>query len=469
MLKEFAKDLRIQREKKDISLEDIAAQTRLNITIFEKFENGDFSFEPEIYIRAFLKQYAKSIDLDEEQTLKDYDLAKTGKYTPSAAGEKSEETVKKEPVKEEPSVKTEPKKDALEKKETDGEKKDIESIKSEKKESDNTGLKETPVVKSREEDLPKNKEEYTRPGFKKIKDDRGNSGAEKKSGTGMQESEKPRLHSSDGFKSEKTGSLKKEPGYSNGSGGGFDSTVLKKVGVVFVFLLILAGLYYLIDAIFLSGPGKDEPEIVRQNFDDVVAENEKKILGKRTEQEIQDSIKAAEEEQRRLLEQNLDTMTLVITSTGRGSVIIIEDSTNFDNPERITFGRNEVGTWKATKYFHISSPNTNSFTAVLNGKKINFGKRKIDNYLITRESVAGEKGDEEKNTNTGNVNQNNTGINTQKTTNTEKPKTEKPKNEQPSVKPKKTEAEEEKPPASEEEKGTSPGDQPGDPDTGDGN
>ncbi|MEO8210346.1 MAG: helix-turn-helix transcriptional regulator, partial [bacterium] len=80
MVKIFAEDLKAVREEKNLSLRTIAQQTRLNITVLENIENGDFTFQPQAYIRAFLKQYINSIGLDVEETLFDYDLAKSGKY-----------------------------------------------------------------------------------------------------------------------------------------------------------------------------------------------------------------------------------------------------------------------------------------------------------------------------------------------------------------------------------------------------
>ena len=45
----------------------------------EALEDGNFNFLPEIYVKAFIKQYAKVVGLDEEGTLQNYILAKEGK------------------------------------------------------------------------------------------------------------------------------------------------------------------------------------------------------------------------------------------------------------------------------------------------------------------------------------------------------------------------------------------------------
>jgi hypothetical protein len=71
-------------------------------------------------------------------------------------------------------------------------------------------------------------------------------------------------------------------------------------------LLIGAGVYSLINVLFLSNNSQG-PEIQRKSFDEVVKENEKKILGKKTPEEIQDSINKAEEEKQKLLASKTDS------------------------------------------------------------------------------------------------------------------------------------------------------------------
>ena len=90
-IKTFAADLKAVREDKNLTLKDISQQTRLNVTILENIENGDFTFQPQAYIRAFLKQYINSLDLDMEETLFDYDLARSGKYKPKQSSYPADE------------------------------------------------------------------------------------------------------------------------------------------------------------------------------------------------------------------------------------------------------------------------------------------------------------------------------------------------------------------------------------------
>jgi len=80
MLKDFGLDLKYLRESKNISLAEIAAETRINPKFLSNFEAGIFDFQPETYIRAFLKEYAQCIGENESQILGDYERAKSGFY-----------------------------------------------------------------------------------------------------------------------------------------------------------------------------------------------------------------------------------------------------------------------------------------------------------------------------------------------------------------------------------------------------
>ncbi len=95
MLDKFAEELRQAREESEITLQQMAAKTRIDIKFLEAIDNGNFSFLPNIYVRAFIKQYAKTVDLDEEETIKKYELAKQGKLPEKVEIEEEE---KREPV-----------------------------------------------------------------------------------------------------------------------------------------------------------------------------------------------------------------------------------------------------------------------------------------------------------------------------------------------------------------------------------
>jgi cytoskeletal protein RodZ len=80
MLKEFGKDLKSLRESRNITIAEISSETRINSKFFLNIEAGKFDFQPETYVRAFLKEYARCIGENETQILHDYELAKTGFY-----------------------------------------------------------------------------------------------------------------------------------------------------------------------------------------------------------------------------------------------------------------------------------------------------------------------------------------------------------------------------------------------------
>jgi len=140
MLNKFAEDLKKQREANGVSLQEVALKTKLNIGTFDKMENGDFSFEISAYVRAYLKQYAICIELNPDEVLKDFDLAKAGKYKPKVF--ESKETDKKETVKEEIII-TETEKE-LSKVEPDKSEKNIDDKQTEDLKTEKNEVKEIP-------------------------------------------------------------------------------------------------------------------------------------------------------------------------------------------------------------------------------------------------------------------------------------------------------------------------------------
>ncbi|NOX16892.1 MAG: DUF4115 domain-containing protein [Chlorobi bacterium] len=78
-LKELSGLLKAEREAKKITLKEISDSSRINIKFLEAIENGDFDVMEEVYIRAFLKTYAKYVGLNPEKVLTDFELAKKNK------------------------------------------------------------------------------------------------------------------------------------------------------------------------------------------------------------------------------------------------------------------------------------------------------------------------------------------------------------------------------------------------------
>jgi len=87
MLKSFTNELKKTREEAGITLEGISAKTRIDIKFLKALERGDVHFLPELYVKAFVKQYAKAIGLDEDETMQRYLMAKDGKTLPNKENE----------------------------------------------------------------------------------------------------------------------------------------------------------------------------------------------------------------------------------------------------------------------------------------------------------------------------------------------------------------------------------------------
>ena len=69
----IGEELRQARERKNIMLEDVAHETKINLNYLKAIEVGDFSFLPQTYVRAFIRAYAKKVGLDPATMLKPLD------------------------------------------------------------------------------------------------------------------------------------------------------------------------------------------------------------------------------------------------------------------------------------------------------------------------------------------------------------------------------------------------------------
>ncbi len=79
MFDKFAEELKTAREKCGLTIQQVAAKSRIDIKFLESMEIGDFSFLPEIYVKAFVKDYSNIVGLDPVVTLKKFDAARHGK------------------------------------------------------------------------------------------------------------------------------------------------------------------------------------------------------------------------------------------------------------------------------------------------------------------------------------------------------------------------------------------------------
>ncbi len=79
LLNQFARSLQEQREKKGFTLQQVASKTKIDIKFLKAIESGEFDIMPEVYIRAFIKDYADFVELDSVETLRKFEIAKEGK------------------------------------------------------------------------------------------------------------------------------------------------------------------------------------------------------------------------------------------------------------------------------------------------------------------------------------------------------------------------------------------------------
>lgn len=401
MLKTFSEDLKYFRESKNMTLKDVALDTRLNMAVLENMENGDFTFQPQTYIRAFLRQYAKSIGLSPDGILKDYEQAKLGNYSTKRLPPEEKldafEDIKKEVPVEQPKlevkkIKPEDKKEEVFDKFNIDEFKrndDKKEIKTEEEKPKET-VKEVKEEKIKETDLKKEEQEEI---IKKEKKE------EKK------EIKKEEKKSSDGFnfpppREKKPIEIQRETEDKKNTTSDPDkrfivktknvnSSALKTLFIVVIFLLIGAGVYSLVNVLFLSNNSQG-PEIQRKSFDEVVKENEKNILGKKTPEEIQDSLRKIEEEKQKLLASRTDSLLIEIGAYKNTWIIIDTDSTSIDDPKRTYLTKGYVETYKAKKFFHLGTPNADLIEVKINGKILEFDRKNFRNLYIDKNGVSEE-------------------------------------------------------------------------------
>ncbi|MDX9757964.1 MAG: DUF4115 domain-containing protein [Bacteroidota bacterium] len=69
---EFGIYLRSVREHAGLSLEDLHERTRISLKNLRLIESGDFPSIPQTYVRAFVREYARTVGLDEEEIIARY-------------------------------------------------------------------------------------------------------------------------------------------------------------------------------------------------------------------------------------------------------------------------------------------------------------------------------------------------------------------------------------------------------------
>jgi transcriptional regulator with XRE-family HTH domain len=72
-MSEFGRRLRQERERRHISIDSIAAATKIRASLFEQLERGDASKWPTgIFRRSYLRAYAQAIGLDPDATVREF-------------------------------------------------------------------------------------------------------------------------------------------------------------------------------------------------------------------------------------------------------------------------------------------------------------------------------------------------------------------------------------------------------------
>lgn len=109
MLNQFADELKKLREENGLTLQQLANKTRIDLKFLEAIEQGNFAFLPELYVKAFVKQYAKTVGMDETIAIKKYEAAKEGKEFDPAPPPPIVEEIKPQQNENQPEVKVEQK------------------------------------------------------------------------------------------------------------------------------------------------------------------------------------------------------------------------------------------------------------------------------------------------------------------------------------------------------------------------
>src|SRR5208337_3598421 len=72
-LPSFGEKLKLEREKRKISLEQISSSTKIGTRMLQALEEDKFSQLPGgIFNKGFVRAYARVLGLDEDQTVADY-------------------------------------------------------------------------------------------------------------------------------------------------------------------------------------------------------------------------------------------------------------------------------------------------------------------------------------------------------------------------------------------------------------
>jgi hypothetical protein len=78
-LLKLAEELKQARDEQEITLQQVYNKTRIDVKFLKAIEEGNFDILPAVYVKAFVKEFARAISLDPDEILKKYEQALAGK------------------------------------------------------------------------------------------------------------------------------------------------------------------------------------------------------------------------------------------------------------------------------------------------------------------------------------------------------------------------------------------------------
>lgn len=79
MLASLGQELKTAREKSGLSIDQLSVKIKIDKKFAQEMEQGNFDFLPELYVKAFLREFASIVGLDVEEIMKKYLAGKQGK------------------------------------------------------------------------------------------------------------------------------------------------------------------------------------------------------------------------------------------------------------------------------------------------------------------------------------------------------------------------------------------------------
>src|SRR5579883_1124504 len=76
----FYEELQKAREARNLSLKEVSVATKISQVMLEALEQGKMHQLPEAYIRAFIREYARFLRLDEVEILQEYETEFHGNH-----------------------------------------------------------------------------------------------------------------------------------------------------------------------------------------------------------------------------------------------------------------------------------------------------------------------------------------------------------------------------------------------------